>query len=488
MRQTGFHYQRIYQILAAKIEAGLYPPGSSLPSYATLCREYEVSAKTIRRVLFLLSEAGLIQIAERKRAVVAFDPLKPIASSDDLQAPDPVAMADILKTAQLLCFPMIWYGLSLCHGSDWSGPQTLVARMDPYNPSLFWRTSKLFWRFFVARCENELALRLLDSLGFLDLEYNNDDLECRIAYREALARFVEVSSSRSWDEKTLRKVLSEVHRISPLAGSSVEYTVPSDSPFRVGISGVPGWMKTAEDRYAGLCLDILGAIAQGQYGCGDKLPSHAHLQEQYGVSVSTTLQAIRMLKKWGVVHTVRSKGIFVSTDLQALQELRIPPALIAGHVRTYLESTEFLSLTIEGVAQYTADCMDASQVQALALRAEKKSENARYMPISIAMLECFIEHLPCGTTKQAYSIVLNCYRMGEKLPKLVCSLTKAQEIQLHDQYAAAIDALLQGERDVFARQTARLFTYAQQYILDRCGKLGYLQAAQELYSSAQLWK
>ncbi len=487
MRHEGFYYQRIYQVLAAKIETGLYPPGSSLPSCATLCKEYEVSAKTIRRVLSLLSQAGLIQTTERKRAVVAFDPLKPIASSDDLHAPNPVAMADILKTAQLLCFPMIWRGLSLCRGSDWSGPQTLVARMDPHNPSLFWRTSKLFWRFFVARCENELALCLLDSLGFLDLEYN-DDLECRMAYRDALARFVEISSSRSWDERALRKVLSEIHSISPLAKSDVEYTVPSDSPFRVGISGVPGWMKTAEDRYTGLCLDILGLIAQGRYGRGDKLPSHAQLQEQYGVSVATTLQAIRMLKEWGVVHTVRSKGIFVSADLQALQELHIPPALIAGHVRTYLESAEFLSLTIEGVARYATDGIEAPQIQALVLKAEQKSENACYMPISIAMLECFMEHLPCGATKQAYSIVLSCYRIGEKLPKLVCSLTKAQEIQLHNQYAAAIDALLQGERDAFARQTAQLFTYARQYILDRCGKLGYLQAAQELYNSAQLWK
>lgn len=487
MRHEGFHYQRIYQVLAAKIEMGLYPPGSSLPSCATLCREYEVSAKTIRRVLFLLSEAGLIHTAERKRAVVAFDPLRPIAPSVDLHAPDPVAMADILKTAQLLCFPMIWRGLSLCRGSDWSGPQTLVARMDPHNPSLFWRTSKLFWRFFAARCENELGLRLLDSLGFLDLEYN-DDLECRMAYRDALARFVEISSSRSWDERALHKVLSEIHSISPLARSDVEYTVPSDSPFRVGISGVPGWMKTAEDRYAGVCLDILGSIAQGRYGRGDKLPSHAQLQEQYGVSVATTLQAVRILKEWGVVHSVRSKGIFVSADLQALQALPIPPALIAGHVRIYLESVEFLSLTIEGVARYAADGIEALQMQAQVLRAEQKSEDNPYMPISIAMLEIFIANLPRGATKQAYSIVLDYYRIGEKLPKLVCGLTRAQEIQLCDQCAAAVDALLQGERDTFAKQTAQLFTYAREYIIDQCGKLGYLQAAQELYSGAQLWK
>ena len=66
-------------------------------------------------------------------------------------------------------------------------------------------------------------------------------------------------------------------------------------------------MKTAEERYSSVYLDILGLIAIGYYQPGDRLPSHAQMQKQYGVSVNTTTQAIQCLQKWGVVEATRGK-------------------------------------------------------------------------------------------------------------------------------------------------------------------------------------
>ena len=44
-----------------------------LPSIADLCREYKVSNKTIRRVVAMLADAGLIKTKERQLSVVIFD-------------------------------------------------------------------------------------------------------------------------------------------------------------------------------------------------------------------------------------------------------------------------------------------------------------------------------------------------------------------------------------------------------------------------------
>lgn len=63
-------YQRIYQLLKNQIECGLLPEGKSLPSRAKLCREFQVSEKTVRRVLEEMQEKGLIETRQGKRPVV----------------------------------------------------------------------------------------------------------------------------------------------------------------------------------------------------------------------------------------------------------------------------------------------------------------------------------------------------------------------------------------------------------------------------------
>ena len=49
-------YEKIYRILKNKIECGLLPSGSRLPSRTDLCREFVTSEKTVRHALNLLSD------------------------------------------------------------------------------------------------------------------------------------------------------------------------------------------------------------------------------------------------------------------------------------------------------------------------------------------------------------------------------------------------------------------------------------------------
>ena len=108
MKYDKFHYNRIFEILKNKIESGLMPKGTVIPSYADLCKEYKVSNKTIRRVVAMLSDAGLIETKERQLSVVVFEQAD--AESDsihDLKEPNVSVMTDILKTAEILYYPFI---------------------------------------------------------------------------------------------------------------------------------------------------------------------------------------------------------------------------------------------------------------------------------------------------------------------------------------------------------------------------------------------
>ncbi len=65
----------------------------------------------------------------------------------------------------------------------------------------------------------------------------------------------------------------------------------------------PIWRSIAED--------LKGAIADGQYPAGAKLPTEAALAERFGVNRHTVRHAIQHLAEAGLVHSRRGSGVFV---------------------------------------------------------------------------------------------------------------------------------------------------------------------------------
>ena len=59
-------YAQLVRILIGQIAAGEFRPGDRLPSEAQLCERYAVSPMTVRRVINILADQGLVT-AERGR-------------------------------------------------------------------------------------------------------------------------------------------------------------------------------------------------------------------------------------------------------------------------------------------------------------------------------------------------------------------------------------------------------------------------------------
>jgi DNA-binding GntR family transcriptional regulator len=86
-------YKAIAEALRARITDGEFPPGTLLPSEATLCAEYAVARNTLRRALDQLAEDELLVVQPGRGRVVA-SPGEQAASSgpqyrriaDDLRA------------------------------------------------------------------------------------------------------------------------------------------------------------------------------------------------------------------------------------------------------------------------------------------------------------------------------------------------------------------------------------------------------------------
>ena len=489
MKYDKYQYDRIFDIIKNKIQSGLMPKGTVLPSYTDLCKEYQVSNKTIRRVIAMLSDAGLIETKERQLSVVVFSQADPESDSPhNLRQPIASVMTDILKTAEILYYPFICRGISLCSKYDWDIPEKIVQQLNPEIPRLFWKNSKLIWRFFIARCENELSLHIVDALGFLGVEYRENNLRSRFTYRRTLLDFIGRSRIMAPASDTIKEFLAHIHTIT-ISREDFQCFVPADSPFRIGVQGLDQWMKTAEERYSSVYLDILGLIAIGYYQPGDRLPSHVQLQKQYGVSVNTTTQAIQCLQKWGIVEATRGKGIFVSTNIEALNNIHVDPKLIASHLRRYFECLELLSLTAKGVACHVAAHVSVEQTQILIQRLDQaKKHGSLYQPAPVIMLEFLTENIPLEALQSVYTMILKNFRIGRKIPKLINRANASRKLEIHRKCEEAAAALLNADQSGFAKQVEEMFQYTHKLIIDECKKLGYWITVKDMYDGSQLWK
>ncbi len=67
-------YQQIARLLRADIEAGTYPPGSTIPAVKRIEQETGCTHVTIRKGIRLLADEGLVVIVPGKGTFVANGP------------------------------------------------------------------------------------------------------------------------------------------------------------------------------------------------------------------------------------------------------------------------------------------------------------------------------------------------------------------------------------------------------------------------------
>ncbi|MDO4273818.1 MAG: GntR family transcriptional regulator [Eubacteriales bacterium] len=491
MKNDVVMYEKVYKILKNKIECGLLPGGMKLPSRANLCREFQTSEKTIRRALKMLEQEGFVETMKRRRPVVAYHYADPYhAGVLSLEKADASAANDILKTGVLLCYPVNGKGMALCNGEEWQIPDTIVGQMDPEKPTEFWRLSNRLWRFFISRNENEFILRAVDSLGFAELDPLPGTHEMREVYLSALKELIHTLKAGGNPQEVHFDDLFELYRFLTESAEEVPVRrVRPDSPMRVGTKGLEQTLRRGQERYSSVYLDLLGLIAVGYYQPGERLPSHEELQSMYNVSIDTTIKAIQTLQEWGVVTATRGKGIYVAMDLEDLQKIEIDPQLIASHVRRFLDCLELLSLTIEGVAVHAAAYVTAEEAEALHNELRRRWEEEYVYHVSPSIVLNFIaEHIQFQALKDIYAVVKKDYCIGRSIPKLVNKEKSPKTTEIHRQCMEAVKVLQRGDNVLFGRKAAEMFLYTHELTVSECKRMGYWEAAMEVYDGTLLWK
>lgn len=484
-------YQKIYDNLKNKIECGLLPGGYRLPSRANMCKEFQTSEKPVRCAIEMLVRDGLVESKPRKRPTVAYHQnVVHKAAELSLQRASAVPANDALKTGVLLCYPVIGRGISLCREEDWVIPQTIVEHMDPRQESKFWRLSNNFWRFFVARNGNEFILRTVDSMGYSDLDSLIGSYEVRERYHATLKEFLntvrdggEPGSVPFEDMSFVYGFKGEQNKDTPT------YKVPPDSVFVLGAEELEKKMCQGEERYSSVYLDIIGLIAMGYYKPGDFLPSHKEMQKIYGVSIDTTLKAVKILKEWGVVNAVPHKGIWVTMNREELKEFPIDPELISCHVRRFLDSLELLTLMMEGVAAHAMEHVKKEEVEELCTKLESHwSDSLLYHFFPSVLLEFITEHIQYKMLRSIYIVLRRNFRIGRSIPKLISKEKTSADYDNYAKCLTAVNNLRDGDIHCFAEEISELFQQIRGQIITACKDFGYWEAAMQVYDGTKLWQ
>ena len=481
-------YERVYQILKNKIESGLLPEGTSLPSRADLCLEFDTSEKTVRRVLAMLEGEGLIETSQRKRPVVSIHRNAGHQTTMlALQKIDQDVTDDVLKTGVLLCYPVIKKGIQICKQDDLKIPRKILDNMKVAQAPQFWKLSKQFYRFFVARNENSLILQAVDSLGLTDLEPLHDDIAIRARYYEQVQEFMRTLENGGAPESVHFDDMSRIYGIGD--GATSAFKVAPDSALLFGRKRLEKLLEVSEVRYSSVYMDIIGLITAGYYRRGDQLPTHKELQKMYGVSVDTTTKAVQILKKWGIVKANPKKGIHVEMDQNDIQKVQVPPHLIAFHVRRYLDTLELLTLTIEGAAACAATGILQPEVQAMREEADHHwNEGYLYGRTPAILLDFITEHLRIEALGAIYALLRRNIRIGRSIPGLLNTEKTPVNCEIHERCVEAIAALSTGSYERFSEKTVQAFENIYRLVIEECKRLGYYDAAMKTYDGSALWK
>lgn len=490
MKSDVIQYERTYHLLKSRIESGILPVGTKLPGRSILCRELKTSERTVRHALELLEQDGFLEISPRKRPVVISD----FAALDGralqrTRKTDAGQVNDLLKTAILLCYPIYMQGLRLCRGDDWRIPEAMFQKMAPEHPDEFWQLSTHLWRFFIARNENELLVRVVDSLGFQGKEPLHDSLKDRVQYCSYIEKlFQTVKNGSEPDPNILESIFSQYKTIAKGAKEGQFQQLLSPCPMLAEADGLEQQLILAQERYSSVCLDLLGLIATGQYHPGDKLPTHDQLQKIYHVSRDTSVKAIRMLRKWGVVTAAPRRGISVVMDLEGLKKIHIEPVAIACHVRRYLDSLDLLSLTVKQVAAHAAAYMEPEAVEILyktLLNQWKQSGGHQIIPRTL--LDFITEHIQYDALRTIYEILARNFSIGRSIPQLVSPYKNSQNSNIYRKCIEAVKLLMDGDIRLFAKAAAQMYKEIQSLVIDECKQLGYWDAAMKVYDGKALW-
>lgn len=361
-------YKLIYNKIVNRILVGLYPKDYLLSSMQKIHAEYDVGYTSIRRAMHLLQQENFIQLEERRRPRVIFDPEDPQCRERrrqvflsrcqthlDCYRAIPCLVPSLLMSGARHCTPHLLDTLDeLCSQPE----QMFFTHSDLLILVYTWQMQ------VIRQAENELAADLFIQIrGFDDLRFIVMPSE-KLAPGEArmtmqylrhwtnLIRNGDFDSLHTLVSLFCQHAMYELDRsFHPLIHSEEMKNVkPVEFNWYVHQYPTPLYKKIAYDLLRTAYLDDLKP--------GGYFPSESVLMEQYGVAVITVRGALALLNNLGIAQTVNGVGTLFTGTCTNTSEVQL-------YIRECCDSLDILAGCGRALSAAAAPLLSKTEIEML---------------------------------------------------------------------------------------------------------------------------
>ena len=341
-----------YNYLLDGIRFGFYPPGSSLPPIADLCKVFHASKTTIHNTLKMLEKEGYVSLSQGRSAVVTYE-TTPEASWNYYNFYcncTKEAVIDLRHMSEIIYPEIMFQGLKLCKGRDLDELEEIAGRMTPNSEypfiEFFGRIleplgNPLLHNLFQSTC----IFSLCNAINHNSLDYSTP---CVLRLRDSCRKMITACREHNYDE--VKSLLPELYQLQTENTRQYYRTLP---PPELPGSPVPFKWNHYTDRPMAsfiLAMDLIRDI-YSSYDEMEYLPSLTALSSQHSLPVMTVRRAVKILNDLGITESINGKGTRVVIGSGRTNTV---PSLDSPNIKRalplYLQSVQILLLICQNIA------------------------------------------------------------------------------------------------------------------------------------------
>ncbi len=444
----------IYDYFTSRIRFGYFEYGDRLPSINYTCRQFQISALTVRAAFSKMREEGYVETTERKSSIVIYRPEEREERQDQASVLSRTeGMIDLCESYEILFRPLVLSSLRLQSPASVKQIRAQLKKMKGH-------PAKRIIKFYSKTMEalnNTLALNLSWEIVRY---FRTSSLRRPVPYDEGsdptvihIERILTLAEGGNAEqaEEALRELNSGVKQMffEGLPADSDEKRRTEQLPFQWQI-----YREHPQLCYT-LAAEMMGKIDAQLYKPGEFLPSCRSLAEEYGVSLITMRRTLELLGDLRVTETRNGVGTKVisgrSTSPPNFSHLKIRKSLLL-----YLQALQISALTCKNVAIHTLSPQDGRNLRALDQEIKQLTEGGVSILLAGTCLRFIGEHSSSAFIREVYRQLYQLLLWGHALHRL-CQNSKTEHF--YEAYAARFGELLRhGDVRGFADELEEMVT------------------------------
>ena len=456
----------IYEYFLVRFHSRYYKYGDTLPSIDILCREFNVSAQTVKVSLRRLRTEGYISMHNGMTTTVIFRQTRQEAADYILNyfSERWDTYFDLYASSELIFIPLLVEGLKRLDEEDLDVLSRLEERAEADDLIHFYCR-------VLQKMENPLALNLFwetplfQGFPFARMEPHPIHFDTALV-RQRLKNLRSLLSEGNWE--LIRNTLLEYQR------SDVRVIMQNLEPIlrsRPRPPQIPFVWRVYRSRPQicyHLASRILNDIYMGEYREMQFLPSYEKMAQLYGASVSTLRRTIRILNQAGVCRTLNGKGTRIFPLGTPCEPPDFESPAIRRNLSFFVQSFEILIYSCDGVTRSFLSSLSQDRIEELTGLLEE-CLNTRQGELSVWYYLIFVSQYSHLTgVREIYKTIYSLFLWGYPLKASSGNLTDLDCVIMHFT-EAMVRHLKEHDYDQCAADVKELlfkqFPAARQYLI-----------------------